>query len=321
MMRIRMRISHRRKVRPKRLRHNDTIGIVAPASSFDRENFKRGVSVLRRLGYKVVYERAIFSKYWSKPGHNEQRAHQINRMFADNRIKAILCAKAGCGSTGIIPYLDKDVIRAHPKIFVGYSDITILLLYLQAAANMVVFHGPVVSGEMYEDMNPATMDYLLRLITQPHALGRITFPSLRYIKPGRATGMLVGGNISLIVEAIGTPFEIDTDNKILFLEEIGEDLEVITGYFERLKRSGAFKKIRGLIFGRMVDCFEDLDPQEGIISLIHRELADLAVPVLFGFPSGHTQSREGLHVTLPFGTEVSIDSDNLSLLIEQAAVK
>ena len=128
-------------VKPQRLKQGDTIGIVAPASSFDIDGFKRGVKMLRKMGYRVKYERSIFNKCWSEPGHNKQRGFQINRMFADKEVKAIFCAKAGYGAADIIPYLNKRTISRNPKIFVGYSDITILLLYLQKIANMVVYNG------------------------------------------------------------------------------------------------------------------------------------------------------------------------------------
>jgi len=132
--------------RPRRLRRGETIGIVAPGWSFDPARFRKGVAQLKRLGFNVKFDRSIFSRYWSMAGHDEARAGQINRMFADKEVRAIFCAKAGYGSIRTIPYLDRNVIRRNPKIFVGYSDITILLEYLQRIANMVVFHGPVVAG-------------------------------------------------------------------------------------------------------------------------------------------------------------------------------
>ncbi|MFC1514777.1 LD-carboxypeptidase [Candidatus Omnitrophota bacterium] len=303
--------------KPQRLNRGDTIGIVAPASAFDAENFKRGVSMLKKLGYRVKYERTIFNSCWSKPGHDQQRGLQINRMFADPEVKAIFCAKAGYGSVEIIPYLDKGVIRRNPKIFVGYSDITVLLLYLQKISNMVVFHGPVVSDEIYEEMNQVTLDYLLRTLSHALPLGPIMFPHLVSFKPGKATGTLVGGNLSLIAGSIGTPYKIATSGAILFLEDIAEDLENIKKYLLRLRRAGKFKKIKGVLLGMMVDCFE---AQGNLKILINDIFKNRDIPILFGFPSGHTDKRGAPHVTLPLGVTATLDADNLHLHISEEAV-
>ncbi len=308
-------------IKPSHINRKDTIGIVAPASSFDPDNFKRGIKKLRKAGFRVKYERSIFSKYWSRPGHDKRRAEQINRMFADSQVRAILCAKGGWGSKEIIPYLDKDIIHANPKIFVGYSDITFLLLYLQSIANMVVFHGPVVSGEMFEGMNELTLDCLLRLISRPEALGAVTMPQLQALRPGVATGVLVGGNISSIVESIGTNFEIDTDEKILFLEDIEEDLLVIEKYSLRLREAGKLSRIKGIVFGRMVNCFEVAGVKRNTADILKGIFSDIEVPMLFGFPSGHIKEISDIHFTLPLGVQVTIDADKPALVINEAAVK
>ena len=304
-------------IKPPRLNRGDVIGIVAPSSSFDIENFKRGIKKLRLMGYKVKYERSIFNKCWSMPGHNKQRSFQINRMFADRQVKAIFCAKGGYGSVEILPFLNRKIIRRNPKIFVGYSDITILLLYLQKIANMVVFHGPVVSDEIYEGMNSVTLDYLLRTLSQTSPLGAVMFPQLTSFKPGKASGTLVGGNLSLIADSIGTFYRISTSGTILFLEDIGEDLKRIRNYLLRLRRAGVFKGIKGVLFGIMVDCFE---VQENLRTLVNDIFKGYDIPILFGFPSGHKYKREAPHVTLPLGVKATIDADNLMLQIDEEAV-
>lgn len=306
--------------KPLHLKKGDTIGIVAPAWSFDPNNFREGLRRLRRLGFKVKYDRSIFSKYWSMAGYDRERADQINRMFADKEVKAILCAKAGYGSIRTIPYLDKVVIKKNPKIFVGYSDITILLSYLYRTARMVVFHGPVVSDEINENMNPITLDYLLQAITQPEPLGKLEFSTLKSLRPGKATGILVGGNMSLVMSAIGTPYEINTDNRILFLEDIGEDLEVIDNYLMHLKLAGKFKRIKGIIFGRMVDCIDYSGKKYTIRDILHDTVHDVNVPIIYGFPSGHRVSGE-VNVTLPIGVFVTLDADSPKLSINEAGVR
>lgn len=308
-----------RPIKPQALKKGQTIGIVAPAWSFDSANFRRGVDKLKSLGFNVKYDHSIYSKYWSMAGNDEKRAEQINRMFADRRIHAILCAKAGYGSIRTIPYLDKKVIMKNPKIFVGYSDITFLLAYLQAVAKMVVFHGPVVSGEIFEGMNVITFKHLLRAITQTRPLGKLKFKNLKSIRPGKATGILVGGNLSLIVNAIGTPYALDTRDKILFLEDVGEDLETIDSYLIHLKLAGKFKNVKGIVFGRMTDCLDHSGKKYTIKRILNDILGDIRVPIILGFPSGHRVPGD-VNVTLPFGVSATVDADNPGLIINEACV-
>ena len=306
--------------KPKRLKRGDTIGIVAPAWSFDPDRFRKGVAQLKRIGFNVKFDRAIFSRYWSMAGHDADRAEQINRMFADKEVRAIFCAKAGYGSIRTIPYLDRNIIRKNPKVFVGYSDLTVLLGYLQHAANMVVFHGPVVSGEIHKNMSSITLEYLLQSLTQALPAGEVIFPNLKSLCRGRATGMLVGGNMSMLVSGIGMPYEMDTDYKILFLEDVGEDLEVIDNILLHLKLAGKFKKVRGLVFGRMVDCHDLSGRKYRIRNIVDDILGELDVPIIYGFPSGHARGR-GANVTLPLGVSVTLDADRPSLILNEAGVK
>jgi muramoyltetrapeptide carboxypeptidase len=305
---------------PQRLSKGDTIGIVAPAWSFDHGNFKKGVRVLKKLGFRVKYDRSIFRRYWSMAGHARQRADHINSMFADMDVKAIFCAKAGYGSIRTIPYLDKGVIKENPKIFIGYSDITILLSYLQKVARMVVFHGPVVAGEIHEEMNRLSLEYLLRAISKPEPLGELSFPSLRTLRPGKASGTLVGGNLSMIISAIGTPYDIGTENTVLFLEDIGEGLEHIDNYLMHLKLAGKLKKIRGIIFGRMIDCVNYSGTKYGMKDILKDILYDIDVPIIYGFPSGH-RSLGDVNVTLPLGVPLTLDADHKKVIITRAGVK
>ena len=310
-------------LKPQRLKRGDTIGIVAPARSFDLSNFRRGVEKLEKIGFKIKYDRSIFRKYWLMAGYDRERAQQINRMFADSQVKAIFCAQAGYGAIRTIPYLDRHIIRRNPKIFVGYSDITILLSYFLKVANMVVFHGPVVSGEIFTGMSSLTLNFLLRAIARCAPLGAISFPRLKPLKPGKATGVLVGGNMSLLVSTIGTPYEIDTIGKILFLEDIDEDIEVIDKYLMHLKLAGKLNNIRGIIFGKMIDCFDYSGKKYNIRNILNDILYDIKVPILYGFPSGHSKRgiKREANITLPFGVCVTIDANNSCLIINEPAVR
>lgn len=316
-----MKIHNNRIRKLARLQPQDTIGIVAPAWSFDPENFKRGVDTIRKLGFRVKYDRSIFSKYWSLAGFDRERADQINRMFADPQVRAIFCAKAGYGSLRTIPYLDKKIIRRNPKIFIGYSDITMLLVYLYKTAHMPVFHGPVVSDEIYEGMSPVTLDYLLHAVTQTQSLGELRFPYMRTLRHGQARGVLVGGNLSVLVNAIGTPCELDTKGKILYLEDVGEDFEVIDSYLMQMKLAGMFKKVQGIVFGRMTDCVDHSGQRYQMRDILHDVLADLSMPIIYGFPSGHGTPGD-INITLPFGVVATLDASiPPRLIIEESAVR
>lgn len=252
-------------------------------------------------------------------GYDRQRAEQINRMFADKEVKAIFCAKAGYGSMRTLPYLDKKIISQNPKIFVGYSDITAILSYLNNVTNMIVFHGPVVSDEIHEDMNPVTLKYLLKVIMKPSPLGEIKAPMIKSLRGGRASGILAGGNMSLIMSVIGTPYDIDTRGKILFLEDVGEDLETIDDYLVQLKSAGKFRYVKGIVFGRMIRCVDHSGRKYTIRHVLNDILSDVKVPIIYGFPSGHRIPGD-IDLTLPLGVSATVDADNLRLIINESAV-
>ncbi len=309
-----------RKIHPQRLKKGDTIGIVAPACHFDPQNFRKGIRYLKELGYIVKYDPIIFKKYWTLAGKDASRAKQINRMFADRTVKAIFCADAGYGSIRTIPHLDRWIIARNPKIFVGYSDITVLLYYLHKTAKMVVFHGPVVSGEIHEKTNPKTLSSLFNIISQPRPFGEISSPSIKCVRPGKATGQLIGGNLTLIMSTIGTRYDLKTDRKILFLEDVGESLEGIDSCLMHLKLAGKLSKVNGIIFGKMKDCIDFSGSSYSIKDVLSDILGDMDIPIIYGFPSGHRIAGE-LNITLPLGVSVTIDADKRKVIINEPAVR
>ena len=308
-------------IKPLRLNSGDTIGIITPTWSFDAANFKKGVTKLKKMGYRVKYDYSILSRFWTMAGFDKERADQINQMFAAREVKAIFCAKGGYGSIRILAYLDPKIISQNPKIFLGYSDITLLLLYLQTVANMVVFHGPVIAGEICSGMNYLTEDYLKNSISQNKPLGRLSFPRMRAFKKGKANGRLTGGNLSMIMALMGTPYELNTDGSILFLEDTNEDIDVIDRYLMQLKLAGKFANVKGIIFGRMVDCFDYSRKRYKIRDVLKNVFVEYDFPIIFGFPGGHLQKRENPHITLPFGVSATINSEPASVTFNEAGVR
>ncbi len=291
-------------MKPKRLSPGGTIGLVAPAGQVDRDLLQEGVLSLERAGFKVMLGQHIEKRMRYFAGNDSERAEDLLSMMQNNAVDAVFCARGGSGSARIIPHLPETGFG--PKIFVGGSDITTLLLYLSGVHGWVTFHGPMAATA---SGHPERFDYLVRVLSgEPvamHAEGVIA------LKPGQAEGVLTGGCLSLICTTIGTAYEIDTADRILFIEDIGEAPYRIDRMLYYLKMLKKFNHIRGAIFGQMPGCQPELLPE-----IILEIMAELDVPILFGFPSGHGAAR----FTLPFGTVVQIDTEKPAVTMLEPAV-
>ena len=304
-------------IKPPALAHGDTIAIVAPASPFDRETFERGVERLQGLGFGIRYDQEIFRNERYLAGKDEARAEQIHRWFSDSEIRAIFCARGGYGSLRLVEYLKPSIIRANPKIFVGYSDITTLLLYLQRRCSLITFHGPMIVPDLgQEDVFPRAQDHLFRLLSHPQPLGELPGAGIEVIRKGSASGVLTGGCLTLIALSIGTPFEIQTGGSVLFLEDVGEAPYRIDRLLTYLKVAGKLEGVRGLVFGQMEGCHSAGGSPDELPAIIGDVLRGLKVPILYNFPSGHG----GNNWILPFGARVTVDGDKGLLILEEGAV-
>ncbi|MCI0528319.1 MAG: LD-carboxypeptidase, partial [Nitrospira sp.] len=284
-----------------------------------------GVKRLEGLGFRVKLGKSIRSIFRTMAGTDRERADDLLQMFSDPQVKAVVCARGGYGSARVIPHLDRDLIRKCPKVFVGSSDITALLLYLVQDCGLVAFHGPMVGPNFGKAPSPLTEEVFLRVLTQNQPAGPLRLPNIKVLKTGRSEGRLVGGCLSLLCSVMGTPFDAQTDDAILFLEDVKEPPYRIDRMLTQLKAAGKFRKVRGVLFGPMLDC----QPQQGagynLEEIILDVLNDLQVPILFGVPSGHGEHN----VTLPMGVRVRVSAltespcgvDGESVLsIEEAAV-
>ncbi len=293
---------------PAPIKAGDTIGIVAPAGPFDRKTFLRGARIIEDMGFKVFIPPAVFEKNRYLAGSDKHRVEYVNLLFADKSIDAIICARGGYGSMRILSMLDYDAIKNNPKIFVGFSDITILLSVLFTRCNLVTFHGPVVTS--LADASEETKLSLLSNITSDNSL-EIKLPSGRTIKSGVAAGDVCGGNLTMLCHLVGTPFAPDFENKILFLEDRGEAPYRIDRMLVHMELAGCFKGISGIILGG----FEDCGPIEDLIEIIVELFDKYPVPILGGLDAGH-----GIHnLTIPLGIEATLDADRHSLVYHRAA--
>ncbi len=296
--------------RPAALQKGDTIGVVAPSYAPHGGWLLRGAKTMQEAGYKVLLESDVEKERRFHQREDEQRAENLMTMWSNPDVKAVIAATGGYGAVRVIPYLDPDVFRRNPKTFVGYSDITALHLWLMRQAQLRVFHGPTLD-DLYAGVTDPTVASLLSAITDPRPEEKLTGSGVRAVRPGRATGRLTGGNLSLVQQTIGTPYEIDTRGAILFLEETRDPMSFVDERLVHLRSAGLLRDVRGIVFGQLsIDRCEEDEFEDFLLDL----LPDFEGPILMDFPAGH----EAPNLTLPLGTEVEIVADGDSGLLSYA---
>jgi muramoyltetrapeptide carboxypeptidase len=285
-------------LRPKPLQKGDTIGIVASSYAPRARWLARGLRALERAGYGVIVDPELSTVRRYSRAEDERRAARFTEMWIDPRVDAVISGTGGYGAVRMLPYLDPAVFSAHPKSFVGYSDITVLHIWLECLAGLRAFHGPTVD-DLIPSARDITTSSLLTALTTPRPTTRMGRDVARSVRPGRATGRLVGGNLALVQQTIGTPYEIDTTDAILFLEEVRDPMSFVDERLVQLRATGLLGKVRGIVFGHLsLDRSEEDDFEDFVLDLIQ----DLGVPVLMDFPAGH----DSPNLTLPLGTEVEL---------------
>lgn len=297
-------ISQPSRVKPPALLPGDTVGIIAPASAVDRDLLEKGCEGLSRMGYKPFYHPSIFEHDLYFAGSVERRARELEEMFECDEVRAIVCARGGYGCNTLLDMLDIGKIAAHPKIFVGYSDVTTLLTWFCDAANLVTFHGPMVNKDFGnpEGVEAASWQALERPGVA-HLPAFFQYSGVRGMVDGFAEGILYGGCLSLLVASLGTPYEIKTAGTILFLEDINVKPYQVDRMLMQLKLAGKFEGVRGLIFGEMLECRQATGQPYSLEEVIEGIVGPLRVPVAFGFPSGHVARKNR---TLPLGVQATM---------------
>jgi muramoyltetrapeptide carboxypeptidase len=297
-------------IKPKRLPPGGTIGVVAPAGRVNLEELHRGILRLEAIGFRVRLSRQAERSFRYMAGTDAERAEALQAMWCDDGIDAIVAARGGVGTARIFPYLDLDLLCQKPKIFVGASDLTSLLLAL-SARECVSFHGPMVATHFATKSTPE-LEFAF-IGTLSGATDTMRFPGVSSLRgEGSVEGRLTGGCLTLVCTSIGTPYEIETDETILFLEDIHEAPYRIDRMLSYLAALGKFDRVRGLIFGEMPGC----QPAE-LPEIICDVLASFRFPIVFGFPSGHGVGT----ATLPLGISVRLDPLDGSLTPAEPAVR
>jgi len=307
-------------IKPKAVKKGATIGIVAPSGPEDRDKINKGIKVLENMGFKVKLSENAFCKYGYLAGEDDFRAEEINRMFLDDSIDAIIALRGGYGAPRILDKINYEIIKENPKVFIGYSDITALHISINQLCGLITFHGPMVTSDMAEDFHDFSKESLLRAISNTSSLGKITNPGgekILSLSGGRAEGILTGGNLSLICSTLGTSYEIDTEGKILFIEDIDEEPYSVDRMLTQLKLSGKLEKARGIIIGDWNNCVPE-DPEKSLtlMEIFEDILLPLKKPIIYNVKAGHCNPM----ITLPLGAKISIDGDKGEIYIEESAV-
>lgn len=301
-------------MKPPRLNKGDTIGIVAPASPIDSECLERSISFFDKMGMHIRLGRYVENTYGYLAGTDAERLADFHEMIADKSVKAVMFARGGYGTGRIADAIDYELIRNNPKVIWGYSDITYLHTAIRQATDLVTFHGPMAVSDIAEGDFDAYSASLFQQLVEPSTLFYTEDVSpLHVISDGEASGEIVGGNLSLLISTLGTPYEIDTAGNLLLLEDIGEAPYRVDGMLNQLKLAGKLEEAAGIIIGDFAKC----DPPEEKTSLtlqqvFHEYLADLDGPVVSGFKIGHCMPN----FSLPFGVPATLASAKKSLIIE-----
>ena len=304
-------------IRPAALRRGDKIGLIAPASSFNHERFLAGCDRLRQMGYEPVYSQDIFDRDLYFAGSVERRTHAFQEFWRREDIAALICVRGGYGSNYLLEKLDYGMFAARPKILLGCSDITSLLTAIHDRTGLIGFHGPMVAKDIADGtFDEASWKNALEGATN----WQIQTAGVEVLRTGKAVGRLYGGCLSMMVASLGTPFEIQTDDAILFIEDIGEKPFRIDRMLTQLRLAGKLEKVRGFVFGEMLDCAPPKGETYTLQQVIMRVLEPYNVPIVCGLKSGHVTSG---NITLPIGAQAELVAEgaDVSLRILEAATE
>lgn len=308
-------------IKPKALKIGDTIGLVAPASALKQvDGLKKSIIALETQGFKVIIGKSCSEKYGYLSGSDRTRARDINTMFEDRSIDAVYCIRGGYGSPRIIDKLDYNMISKNPKMFIGYSDITAIHIALNQICDLITFHGPMPASDMIDGFNEFSRQSYLNAITSNKPLGQMNNPigfEIKSMVPGKASGKIVGGNLSLIAATIGTRYEIDTKGKILFLEDVDEFTYSVDRMLTQLRLSGKFKDCKAIIIGSFQNCIpqhEDFDLT--LMEVFNDIIVPAKKPTIFNLRAGHCNPK----ITIPLGVNAFVDADSSTLTITESAL-
>lgn len=305
---------------PKSLKKGDTIGLVSASSPTPPEDLPKAIKAVEDLGFRVVVGETCRAQHGYLAGKDDLRAHEINEMFRNPEIDGIFCIRGGYGAARILPLLDLEMIKQNPKVFAGYSDVTALHIVLNQHCDLVTFHSPMPSTEFIKDgMDDYTWNSFLSSVMETertnYYLENAPGKAMRVLVPGEATGELVGGNLTLVVSSLGTPYEIDTKGKILFLEDIDEYERRVDRMLTQLKLAGKLDDAEGILLGAWTNCGPqnpDKPEQSLRLQTIFEEiLVPTCKPILMDITCGHVLPT----MTLPLGKKITMNTESKTIKV------
>lgn len=322
-----VRSNSNRLIKPQRLQPGDIVGIAAPASAPpDPKAMDRIMSQVERLGFKPKLAPNVRARLGFLAGTDRERASDLMRLFKDKSVKGIICLRGGYGTARILNLLDYAIIRRNPKVFAGYSDITTLHCALAVKAGLVTFHSPMLNEGLGAKTFPAfSNESFLRNVTGAKPSGSIRSgsgeKSFSILRRGVAQGRLVGGNLSVLVTTIGTPYQLTFKNRILFFEDIGEKPYQLDRLITHLLNAGLLQQVSGIAVGMNRDCEDPAaakakEYRQTAADVLKERLTPLGVPVVIGLPFGHLP----LNATIPIGVRATLDAIKGDLIITESAV-
>ena len=307
-------------LKPARLRAGATVALIAPAGPFSEEKLANARRNFETFDLKVKEGKNLFARNGYLAGTDEQRLANLHWAFSDPAVEAVWCIRGGYGCTRLLPKIDFDLIRKNPKLFIGYSDVTALHLAIRQEAGLVTFHGPVAASDFPEN----TLQHFRAALMEPVLPYEIKIPGEQeilpgpefrpfVISPGTARGKLIGGNLSLLAAMAGTPFFPSFKNKIVFIEDVGEQPYRLDRMLTQLLQATDLQKAAGIALGVFFDCQPKPDsPSLTLEEMLRDRLSGLGIPVIYGLPFGHVPHQ----ATFPYGieAELNVEKGALSLL-------
>lgn len=317
-------LNEKKKIKPKKLEKGSTIGLITPASPISEEKFNKAIQNLEKLGFNYKTGNHIFDNYGYLAGNDKDRVDDLNTMFSDPEIDAIWCIRGGYGTTRIIDALDYNLIKRNPKIFIGFSDITAIHLAIMKKTGLITFHGPVAASEFTDYTSKCFVDLFLNdEKTIENYIPQFDLESELY-KPkvlvsGKMEGRLVGGNLTLLASLAGTPFQINPENNIVFIEDIDEKPYRVDRMLTQLLNTTNLSKASGILLGVFEGCEAKEEDKNSlkILETLTDRLGNLGIPVFYGFSFGHIDNN----CTLPVGCKASFDTETQKLIIEERIFK
>lgn len=309
-----------------KLKAGDLLGIVAPGSYISEEELQDSIKNINQLGFETTYSEKILLQNGYFAGTDKDRADDLMEKFYDKTVKGIVCARGGYGCSRILPLLDYDVIRANPKVLIGYSDVTALLYGIYQKAGLVTFHGPVGTSTF----NDYSVNNFKKVLMNPERTSLFTNSTsgedenvygVTSIVKGKRKGRLVGGNLSIMVSLIETPYDVEYSHKIIFIEEVGEEPYRIDRMLTQMIQADKFKNASGIMMGTFSKCeVKEKDPSFTktftLMEVLQDRLSKLKIPVVYGMSFGHVKDK----FTIPFGALAELDADKQTFTLLEKAV-